>query len=105
MYFGLNVDMATILLVFSAQRACTTISIVGDLEDKRPHSRRPEADRFVLHRRFGRELRQVSFRALGAARPVGHASAEDAARAAKDSENASRMAAGREELLSLVVYR
>jgi hypothetical protein len=105
MYFGLNVDMATILLVFSVQRACTTISIVGDLEDLRPHSRRPEADRFVLHRRFGRELRQVSFRALGAALPVGHASAEDAARAAKDSENAWRMAAGREELLSLVVYR
>ncbi|CAH2401870.1 conserved hypothetical protein [Mesorhizobium ventifaucium] len=58
-----------------------------------------------MHRRFGRELRQLSFRALGAARPVGHASAEDAARAAKDSENASRMAPGREELLSLVVYR
>jgi hypothetical protein len=42
---------------------------------------------------------------LAAARLVGHGSAEDAARAVKDSENAWHMAAGREELLSLVIYR
>jgi hypothetical protein len=41
---------------------------------------------------------------LAAARLVGNASAEDAAGSAKDSENAWRMAAGREELLSLADY-
>jgi hypothetical protein len=103
MYFGLKVDIATILLILSAQRACTSVTIGGDREDEWPQLLRPEADHFVLHRTFGRELRQPPSRALAAARLVRHASAEDAARVAMDSENACRMAAGREELLSSAV--
>jgi hypothetical protein len=103
MYFGLKVDMATNLLILSARRACTAINIVGGREQEWPHSLRPEAEHFVLHPVFGRELRQASVRACGGNLPVRFGSAEDAARAAMDSENACRIAAGREELLSSAV--
>jgi hypothetical protein len=58
MYFGLKVGIATILLILSAQHACTAITIGAEPEDEWPHSPRPEADRFVLCRGIGRELRK-----------------------------------------------
>jgi hypothetical protein len=51
--------MATILLILSAQHVRTAITIGGDRENEWSHSSRSEADHFVLHRMFGRELRQT----------------------------------------------